>query len=72
MSREITPRQKPQKAEAKKEGEPRRDLPVGGVHLDTLEIAHCVLTIMDYLCSRFDDTVEMSDELKPILERILR
>jgi len=46
--------------------------PPEGLHLDVLELAKCLLTVHDYLCSHHDDTVELSDELKPILERILR
>lgn len=54
------------------EAVPPPEVETPGVHLDTLELAKCLLTILDFLGGHFEDSVEMLDECKPTLERIVR
>jgi len=54
------------------EAVPPPEVDSSGVHLDTLELAKCLLTIAEFLGGHFEDSVELLDEVKPILERIVR
>lgn len=49
-----------------------RAAPPPTVHLDVLELAKVGIAILDFLAAHYEDSVEVIDECKPILERILR